>query len=188
MRITRRVLACIALATLLLASPAAAADKWLHVRVLDGGEDGERISVNIPLNVVARMLPLITADDLHHGKLHLDIDELEGIDLREVAAALRDAPDAEFVTVESKDETVRVKKEGDFLIVRVEERGRRSTEKVRVRMPLAVVDALVGDDAGELDLVAALEALGEYEGGPLVDIESDDSSVRVWIDSSEVGR
>ena len=73
-------------------------------------------------------------------------------------------------------------------IVHVEERGRRSTEKVRVRMPLAVVDALVGDDAGELDLVAALKALGEYEGDPLVDIESDDSSVRVWIDSSEVGR
>jgi hypothetical protein len=132
------------------------------------------------------MLPLISVDDLRGGKLELD-DELGGIDLRELAVALRDAPDADFVTVQSDDQNVRVSKEGDYLLIRVEERGRNSSEKVRVRLPLAVVDALVGGNPHELDLVAALHALSEYADETLVDIESDDGSVRVWIDSSETG-
>jgi len=187
----KRTLLSIALIGLLSVSIAGAADKWLHVRVDEGGDNGkgEKVSINIPLSVVSRMLPLISVDELQHGKLNLDVgDDLDGIDLGELADALRDSPDADFVTVESDDETVRVRKEGDFIIVRAEERGRRSNETVRVRMPLAVVDALVGDDPNELDLVAALDALGEYDGDPLVDIQSDDSSVRVWIDSSDTGR
>jgi hypothetical protein len=167
-------------------------------RVVAGGHEdedesdpcGERVNVNIPLSVVEQMLPLISVDELQQGKLLLDEvdDDLEGIDLRELAAALRDAPDADFVTVESDDEHVRIAKEGEFLVVRAEDRGRHSGESVRVRVPLAVVDALVGGDPHELDLVAALRVLGEYEGDPLVDVESDDSSVRIWIDSSENGR
>ena len=184
----KRTFAWIAVACLLALAPAGAAEKWLHVHVEENGEHGELVKINIPLSMVERMLPLISADELQHGKLNLDVDDdLEGIDLRELAAALRDAPDADFVTVESEDETVRVAKEGDFLIVRAEERGRHSDEKVRVRMPLAVVDALIGEDPNELDLVAALEVLGEYEGEALVDVQSDDSSVRIWIDSSESG-
>jgi hypothetical protein len=187
----RRTLLGIALIGLFSFSIAGAADKWLHVRVDEGGDNGkgERVSINIPLSVVARMLPLISIDELQHGKLHLDIgDDLEGIDLAALADALRDSPDADFVTVESDDEIVRIRKEGDFIIVHAEERGHGSNETVRVRMPLAVVDALVGDDPYELDLIAALDALSEYDGDPLVDIQSDDSSVRVWIDSSDSGR
>ena len=180
----RQITIAAVLTALLFATPLAAAEKWLHVRVV---EDDERVSVNIPLGVVARILPLINNDEMRHGMLDLDIDELEGMDLRELAAALKDAPDAEFVTVEGKDETVRVMKEDGHLVVLAEDRGSRSHEKVRVKMPLKVVDALVGD-GNELDLVAALDALGEYEGEPLVDVESDDSTVRVWIDSSEAGR
>jgi hypothetical protein len=184
----KRTFAWIAVVCLLAVSPAGAAEKWLHIHVEEDGEHGETVKVNIPLSMVESMLPMISADELHHGKLDLDIDDdLEGIDLRELADALRDAPDADFVTVESDDESVRVAKEGDFLVVLAEERGRHSNETVRVRMPLAVVDALVGDDPNELDLLAALEVLGEYEGEALVDVESDDSSVRIWIDSSESG-
>jgi hypothetical protein len=174
------------LAVLFSLSSSAASDKWLHVRVEDNGPRGERVNVNLPLDLIERMLPLISVDDLRGGKLELD-DELGGIDLRELAVALRDAPDADFVTVQSDDQNVRVSKEGDYLLIRVEERGRNSSEKVRVRLPLAVVDALVGGNPNELDLVAALHALSEYADETLVDIESDDGSVRVWIDSSETG-
>ncbi len=183
----RRTLACVAGAVLLSLSSAAAAEKWLHVRVEENGSRGERVSVNVPLELVERMLPLISIDELQHGKLDLD-DHLEGIDLRELAAALRDAPDADFVTVEREDENVRVSKEGEFLVVRVQEQGRHSDEKVRVRIPLAVVDALFGGEPHELDLLAALEALGEYSDSALVDVETDDGSVRVWIDSNESGQ
>lgn len=190
MKTTRRTMrtwiAVSLLAVLFSLSSSAASDKWLHVRVEDNGPRGERVNVNLPLDLIERMLPLISVDDLRGGKLELD-DELGGIDLRELAVALRDAPDADFVTVQSDDQNVRVSKEGDYLLIRVEERGRNSSEKVRVRLPLAVVDALVGGNPHELDLVAALHALSEYADETLVDIESDDGSVRVWIDSSETG-
>jgi hypothetical protein len=175
------------LATFLAIGGTLAADKWLHVRVEDNGADEERISVNIPLSLVESMLPLIEIDEFHKGKFDLD-GELEGIDLRELAAALRDAPDAEFVKVESKNEQVHVSKEGDFIIVRAEDRGGRSNETVRVRMPLSVIDALMGEDGDELDLVAAVRELSRYDDDALVDVVSDDSSVRVWIDSDESGR
>jgi len=183
----RRTLACLAVAVLVSLSTAATADKWLHVRVEENGSRGEKVSVNVPLELVERMLPLISVDELQHGKLDLE-DDLKGIDLRELAAALREAPDADFVTVESDDENVRVSKEGEFLVVRIQEKGAHSDERVRVRMPLAVVDALFGGEPHELDLLAALEALGEYSDDALVDVESDDGFVRVWIDSSETGR
>jgi len=188
MKALQRV-AILLLLGLLVVSTAGAADKWLHVRVEEGDHDGERVHVNVPLSLVERMLPLITVDELSEGKLILaELDgELHGIDLRELAAALADAPDADFVTVESDDEKVRVSKEGEYLIVGVEDRDKRSSEKVRVRIPLAVVDALVGDEPGELDLVAALRRLGEFED-TLIDIQSDGESVRVWIDSNESGQ
>ena len=63
----------------------------------------------------------------------------------------------------------------------------RSSEKVRVRFPLAVVEALVGDNPQELDLLAGLRALSEFEGEDLVRIDSEDESVRIWVDSSDTG-
>ena len=163
-----------------------AGERWLHVRVAEGGDDGERVSVNIPLSVVESMLPLIQIDELEGGKLNLDIEEMEGIDLREMLVALNDAPDATFVTVESRDESVRVAKEDGYLLINVDEdRGRG--EKVRVRIPLAVAEALVGNDPEQLDLMAALQTLQEFDGEDLVRVESDDELVRIWIDSSENG-
>ena len=181
-------LICIALACMLTLTTAGAADKWLHVKVEEKGARGDNIDVNIPLSVVESMLPLIQVDELRNGKLHLEMEEFGEIDLRELAAALRETPDTDFVTVNSDDESVRVAKEGDFLVVRVEEHKKHSSDQIRIRIPLAVVDALIGDSPNELDLIAGLRALTEYEGEALVDIRSDDSSVQVWIDSSPTGQ
>lgn len=189
MRILRspKVLTSLCLA-LLLSVPALAEDLWLHVKVEESGRHGERVEVNIPLSVVESVLPHIAIDELQHGKLHVDAEELEGIDLREILEALRDTPDTDFVTVRSEDESVRVAKENDYIVIHVEDRSGRDTEKVRVRMPLAVVEALVSGGPNELDLLAALRVLGEFQGEELVRVEADDgSTVRVWIDSSNAG-
>ena len=54
------------------------------------------------------------------------------------------------------------------------------------RLPMDVVEALIGDDPNELDLEAGLDALAAYDGEDLVAVESDDGeSVRVWIDTTE---
>jgi hypothetical protein len=166
----------------------AAADQWLHVRVEDSSPDGEQVNINVPLSVVEAVLPHISVEELDRGKLRLDDDDLEldeGIDLPAILQALRDSPDTDFVTVRSNDESVRVAKENDYLLVHVEERDGEST--VNVRVPMAVVEALASSGPHELDLVAALRVLRDYEGEPLVTVESEDETVRIWIDSSETG-
>ena len=163
-----------------------ASDRWLHVRVEDTASGGEEsVAVNIPLQLVEAILPAIETDELKGGRFGWDPGEIEGIDLRQILQALRDAPDADYVTVKDHGESVRVAKEDGFLLVRVDE---DQGDHVRVRLPLAVVEALLGShDEGSIDLVAGLRALGEYDGGDLVTVESDDESVRIWIDSSQTG-
>lgn len=161
---------------------AASQDSWLHVRVQEHDEDGDLVKVNIPLQLVEAILPTIETDEFRGGRIMLDDDgDLEEIDLREIMKAFREAPDADFVTVQGRDETVRVAKEGDMLIVRAEE---KDGDRVRVTMPLQVVDAMLGTSGDELDLVAALRALAEFDGGDLVTVEGPDESVRIWIDQN----
>jgi len=187
MRSKLTVIICTLLVLLGAVTLTAARESWLHVRIHDDGED---VNVNIPLQVVRAVLPMIEAEGLEHGALQLDHDDLEGIDLeeldlREIFEALRDSPDTDFVTVRSEDELVRVSKEDGYLKVNVEDR--RGSERVRVTIPLDVVDALLSGDSDELDLLAALQRLGEYDDGDLVTVESDEGTVRVWIDDDQTG-
>ena len=181
------LVALIAVSALSLAQ---ARERWLHVRVQDGGPDGERVSVNVPLQLIESLLPMIEANVLSDGRLRLDHDEFEGLDLAAVLAALRDSPDGRFVNVQGPDESVRVAKERGYLVVRAEERGagsREADETVDVRLPLAVVEAMLVDGRTELDLVAGLRKLAEFEGEELISVRSRDEHVRVWIDASETG-
>jgi hypothetical protein len=177
-------LGCLIVALMFTVGLASASDRWLHVRVQEDGPDGEQVSVNIPIQLVEAILPTIETDELQDGKLVLDHTDIEGIDLREILKAFQDAPDADFVTVKGGDESVRVAKEDGFIVVHVDE---EDGEKVRITMPLDVVGAMLSGGSDELDLVAALDALASYEGGDLVTVESEDSLVRIWIDSSDTG-
>ena len=177
-------LLALTLPLILLAGTAQASDQWLHVRVVDQDSDGQRVSVNIPMQMIEALVPTIETRELHDGILSLDTDFGGEIDLRELFLALRDAPDADFVRVQGEDESARVAKEDGFLIVDVDE---RRGDRVRVRVPLDVVEAMVGEGSNELDLIAGLRALAEYEGDDLISVESDDVMIRVWIDSSETG-
>ena len=184
-RIHRITIAVLALALAGSAALAGADGRWLHVRIEDhrGGDD--QVSVNLPLSFVKSMLPMIQTDELRGGSLYLDDREFEGIELYKLAEAILDAPDAEFITVRSDDENVVVAKERGFIIIRAHERR----DQVTVRFPIEVIDAMVGHgDTGRLDLTAALDALADYDHGDLVQVDSDDTSVRIWIDSDETGR
>jgi hypothetical protein len=168
---------------LFLGTGMAWADHWLHVRVSESDDDGEQVSVNIPLSVVQAILPAIETDEFRGGRIKLNSGEIEGIDLREILKAFRESPDADFVTVDGDDEKVRVSKERGMLLVNVD----GDDETVRVRLPLDVVEALLAGGEDELDLMAALNVLAQT-GGDIVTVESDDESIRVWIDSDSEGR
>jgi len=172
---------------LLLALPtsvARASDLWLHVRVEDHGSRPEHVNVNVPLSLVESLLPLIEVDELQDGRLHLDDLDVEGLDLRELLDALRDAPDADYVRVQGDDEDVRVAKENGYLLVNVDEtRG----DRVRIRVPLDVVEAMLQGPDDTVDLMAGLRALAGHVGEDLVVVEGRDESVRVWIDANPEG-
>jgi hypothetical protein len=161
-------------------------DQWLHVSVDGLDEDSERVRINVPLSLVSAILPLIEDDDFHRGRIVLDGEEFDRADLVAILDALREAEDGEYVTVQDRRDFVRVAKEGGYLLIHVEERHPRTDEvenRVDVRVPLAVIDALTSGEENELDLAAAVEALGEHGNqGDLVTVNDDENTVRIWID------
>jgi hypothetical protein len=176
------------LAVMLLASAgltARAADRWLHVRVDDQDTEGERVRVNIPLELAERVVPCIHSGRLYSGKVKIE-GELGDVDIRSLMDAVRSAPDGEFVTVESREENVRVAKKGGVLLVKVrEKRGARekSPQTVDVKVPFRVVEALVSSGTNELDITAALRTLKTSGDTDLVSVNDGAQTVHIWLDS-----
>jgi hypothetical protein len=166
-------------ATVALAAPA---ERWLHVRVEKTGEDGEIVRINLPLRVAEKVLPAIEAHELEGGKLRIHHARIHGVDIRAVLEAVKTMEDGEFLTVESQKENVRVAKQGGYLLVMVDDRGEKA-ERVDVKIPLRVVEALLSGEEDELNLLAAVQALSEHGDEVLVTVESENETVRVWVDS-----
>jgi len=180
----RRELLATTLATMLLLGgmAARASEPWIHVKVDSGDRSDESVRVSLPLSLVQTLLPMVDAEPLHEGKLVLDDVDLQGIDLPAILAELNKVGDADLIRVRDGDETVSVSKKDGFFLIHVD--GSEGREKVRVRMPLAIVEALLGNDPDgrTLDLSAGLRALAGFEGD-LVTVEDGDDTVRVWIDA-----
>jgi hypothetical protein len=160
--------------------------RWLHVRVEESGEKGETVRINLPLSLAEKVLPAIQTKELRGGKVKVSEAKFQDVDIRAILDALRTTPEHEFVTVESAKETVRVAKSGGNLLVRIHEakgEDKGKTETVEVTVPFAVVDALLSGGTDELDLLAAVRALGTVGDTVLVTVNEKDSKVRIWVDS-----
>lgn len=177
------------------------ADRWLHMSVNSKDADGETVRVNVPLSLVEKVLPAISKDKLQAGKIKVREFEMNGVDIRAVLDAVKNTKDGEFVTVESRKEHVRVAKENGYLVVKVREtRAPRKSEKsddkpaapveerVDVRVPMTVVEALLSGAKDELDLVAAIRALSAHGDSILVTVEDRRNTVKVWVDSKNAGQ
>lgn len=162
------------------ASPAGG--RWLHVRVEKAGEDGESVRVNLPLKVAEKVLPAIRADELHEGRLRIHHARVHGVDLRALLEAVRELEDGEFLTVQSNEQNVRVAKKEGYLLVNVDE-SKGGAEKVNVKVPFPVVEALLSGEEDELNLLAAVQALSAQGDDVLLTVESDKELVRIWVDS-----
>ena len=170
-----------ATAILLLTGTALSAqERWFHVKVSEGG-DGANVTVNLPLTLIETALKLVPQEV--NEEMHVEFSEagIELEDLREFWREMRDTEDAVFVTVEADDQTVKVAKEGDFLIARTTERSEDGAQ-VDVRFPFAVLEALFSEDSEALDLAGAIRALAEYTDGDIVTVKDGDTHVRVWVD------
>jgi hypothetical protein len=198
------LVACSLLPTLAVAQSSSNPDQWIHVRVENREDKTETVRVNVPVDMAVKVLPEIKNKNLCDGKVRIDSGRIDGIDLHTMLDALRTAKDGEYVTVESKDDSVRVAKSSGYLYIHVTEKkpsektakatGDKDSaknvalkeSKVEVKIPMKVVDALLSAGKDQLDVVAALRALSANGDMELVRVKDDDSTVRVWIDSKNV--
>ena len=177
---------------LAFAALAMPADRWLHVRVTESGPDGDRVRINIPLSLAEAVLPTIKADKFSDGKVKVEGHALDQVDLRAILEAVRKAQDNQYVTVESKHENVEVAKAGEFLLIKVHENregagktagARKATNTVDIKIPFKVANALLSGSNDELNVLAAVRALGEYPSLELVTVQDESDNVRIWVDS-----
>jgi hypothetical protein len=147
------------------------------VDVREGGPDGSRIIVPVPL-VFAQAALAIAPMAAPVDKLRLPHEAAEHMGLaREVVEALAAAPDGELVRVEERDEQVVITKVGATLQVRVTGKG----ENVSVNVPLHLaLEALPGPD-GRIRTAALAGALGSVRFTDLVEVHDGNDHVRVWV-------
>jgi hypothetical protein len=147
------------------------------VDVREGGPDGSRIIVPVPL-VFAQAALAIAPMAAPVDKLRLPHEAAEHMGLaREVVEALAAAPDGELVRVEERDEQVVITKVGATLQVRVTGKG----ENVSVNVPLHLaLEALPGPD-GRIRTAALAGALSSLRFTDLVDVRDGKDHVRVWV-------
>jgi len=147
------------------------------VDVREGGPNGHRILVPVPLVVAQTALAIAPLAAGHH-EMKLPPEAVEHMGLaREVLEALEAAPDGEFVRVEQRDEQVVVAKEGRNFKVHVT--GPRENVTVNVPLHLALA-ALPGAD-GRIRTGALAGALGGVRFTDLVDVQDGNDHVRVWV-------
>jgi WD40 repeat protein len=145
------------------------------------------VRVNVPLELAEKVLPTINKDRLHDGKVKLDLAHANNdVDLRAMVDAIRTSKDGEFVTVQSKDNDIRVAKKDGYLLVHIIDKEHAKKSQVEVKVPMKVVDALFSAGKDELDVVAALHALGAQGDTELVSVKDDENTIRVWLDSKNV--
>lgn len=164
------------------ATPPEPSAYWLHVKVDQTGPERETVRLNLPIRLVSEVLPLIAEGDLQGGFVRLDSLGVHGdIDLRKMLAALKDADDGEYVTVERPDEKVRVVKEKGLLLIHVDEAG-PVPQKVDIKVRMDVLEALLSGPPGQLNVSAAIAVLGSDEA-ELVTVREADETVRIWVDT-----
>ncbi len=179
---------------------------WLHVRVEETLKPS-KVTVNLPLTVVEAALQSAPELIEKHAKMHMGGEEgMKLADLRRVWKQLAAAGDADFVTVESEQEDVRVRRKGDLVQVFVTEKpgaaaksetatkpeadkpakaeavpAPRHKGEVRVELPVSVVDALLSGEGEQWNVQAAVSEL-QKRRGDIVRVSERDSHVRIWID------
>ena len=149
----------------------------------DGGHEGAAFdaNINLPLSAVEPLLSLVPHGAMSDRLLDLTGEEVNVAAMRDLWRAIAGVGEAEFVAVDGEDETVRIARTGDQINVQVEECDEDGGEVVDIRVPVAVVDALLSGDGEALNVHAAVAQLGELRGD-IVRVSGGEHQVRVWID------
>jgi hypothetical protein len=154
---------------------------WLHIRVDESGAHGSKVSVNVPLSLVEVVLDIAENEIFEESHFDIDHSDITVADMRRMWDELRNAGDAEFVTVEEDDEFIKISRQGSKVLIEMQDLDDDS-EKGRIEVPVGVVDALFSGEGEDLNIRAALDELIRTQDGEIVMIEDDETSVRIWIE------
>jgi hypothetical protein len=176
-----RNLLALALMVVSLVGPLSAQkkDPWFHVEVKENRAEPEYVKVNLPMSMVDVALNAIKDKKFYRGHLKLPTDDISVADMRKIWSELKKAGNAEFVTVQQKNETVHVAKEGNYILVKITE-GKKP--KVDLKVPVGVVDALLAGSGDEVDIKGALVAMQKQNAGEILTMNDNETQVRIWID------
>lgn len=153
------------------ATVAATGVAWVDVR--EGGPNGTRIVVPVPLlaaEMAATFAPIPDIrSEMGEAREHLGT-------ARKILDALRESPDGELVRVEERDETVVIAKEGDTLRIHVTGKN----EEVNVNVPLESAAQVIRPD-GRIDPAAAVRGLRHARFQTLVEVRDGDDHVKISL-------
>lgn len=183
---THEKLALLSIALLCAVAPRLSAQTpWIHIEVEEMGDEDNHVKVNVPLAIVEIAAEAAPEKILSKGQLDLALyeDGIEVEDLRRMWQAVRDTADSDLLSIEGSNETVRIRREGDRVLLDVNDS--ESSGNVRIRVPVTVVDALLSGESEKLDVRAALEELRKSEAGEIVTVDDQDTRVRIWIDERD---
>ena len=170
---------CIAIALLALTVPAGAS-QWIHVSVSNKGNDAENVRVNLPLSVAQAFLPAVEEQISAEIKNNFDGKPLPIEEIRKAWKELSSQKNTELVAVDTKEANIRVSIEDGNVLVRT---TKDSAKQINVKLPVAVVDALLSGEGDTLAITAAFEQLLKIRHLDLVQVQDEEHSVQVWIDN-----
>lgn len=158
---------------LIVCTAAMAQDKNLNVHFKDYREGGSEVSMSLPLNMLGSFEPQI------REAFSAIEDQNSGVNFFELWAAVRDAGPNEYLEVNQEDTKIKVSTTETHLLCDVE--GVEDLGKVKIKIPLVLGDALLGDPEN-FDYEYAINVLNNLAGQDLVYIESEEIDGRVWIE------
>lgn len=177
----RKTVVALFIIALAAAGPALAAEntRWLNVNVTEH-EEGTKVQVHLPMNLVLQLVQAVNVEQIHGGKVDMDIGDTD-VDWPKVFEAIKTAPDGDFVKVDSPEADVLVSKKAGTVTIDVNQKEDEHAI-VKVTVPASLIDSLHVDDHNEIDVAAFLKGLDNLPNGDLVTVESSEANVRVWIE------
>ena len=161
--------------------PTITSNPWLHVQVVEEGEEGARVNVNLPLSLLEIAAEIALPHNfLSEHATHFEHTEISVQDLKRLWRQLGDSGDAEYVTIEDKGESVHIFLHDETVSVHVD--SLRGEEKVRIEVPFRLIDTLLQGEEDELNLTGAIRELGRLTVGDIISIQDGASRIRVWVD------
>ena len=150
------------------------AGKTINVEFENMEDESMSMNMTLPVTFIQSLQPQI--------EQFLSQLEVEGqeIDLPAVWASLKDAGPTEFLEVKNKDADIKVSTTATHLLIQIDEK--ENDQHIELTLPLALGDALLGDNLENIDYEKIIDALVEMEGQDLLKLDSKKAKGRVWIE------